>query len=468
MMKYKRMKIKYLLIIAIAAITVISCKQQTQIDYAIISGEISNKVDDKIALYAYSIVDFDETLNVSEDGKFIDTLFRVKPRIYLLSDGKNMIKVYIDVGTNIDIRYDATDFLNTISFSGEGSEIGRYLFAKDKKEKELVGDSWSVYKLEEADFKAKIRETKTALEELISSTEGISEEYKANEKRNINYSYLSKIDSYQRFHANYVKNPDFKVSEGFLNELGDLTYDNEEDFLFSLAYQLLARTYYTKQADDLAQSTLIEKDIAFLKVVGAINNETVKNLLLYSKAKLGITYTQNIEEFYNAFIAASSDEEHIKEITESYNELKTVAKGQASPKFEAYENYAGGTTSLDDLKGKYVYIDVWATWCGPCIKEVPFLKEVEKQYHGKNIEFVSISLDVAKNYDKWKKMVKDKELGGIQLLADKDWKSEFVREYLIKGIPRFILIDPNGFIVTSNAPRPSDDKLIELFNELNI
>ena len=68
-------------------------------------------------------------------------------------------------------------------------------------------------------------------------------------------------------------------------------------------------------------------------------------------------------------------------------------------------NQNGETISLSDLKGKYVYIDVWATWCGPCIAEIPSLKKVEKLYHNKNIEFVSISIDVRDrpvyNYDKW-------------------------------------------------------------------
>jgi hypothetical protein len=64
--------------------------------------------------------------------------------------------------------------------------------------------------------------------------------------------------------------------------------------------------------------------------------------------------------------------------------------------------------------------------------------------------------------------VNTKQLGGIQLLADKDWDSKFIKEYEIQGIPRFILIDPNGNIVNSNAPRPSDSSLIDLFNELKI
>jgi len=65
-------------------------------------------------------------------------------------------------------------------------------------------------------------------------------------------------------------------------------------------------------------------------------------------------------------------------------------------------------------------------------------------------------------------MIKDKKLGGIQLFADSNFKSKFVTDYGINAIPRFILIDPSGNIVSSNAPRPSDKKLIDLFNELKI
>ena len=142
--------------------------------------------------------------------------------------------------------------------------------------------------------------------------------------------------------------------------------------------------------------------------------------------------------------------------------------GKPSPDFVNYENHKGGTTSLADLKGKFVYVDVWATWCGPCKKEIPSLKKVEGQYHGKNIEFVSISIDSKKSHGAWKKMVTDKELGGVQLLADKDWQSEFVQNFKIQGIPRFILIDPAGNVVNADAPRPSSPKLIELFTSLDI
>jgi hypothetical protein len=65
-------------------------------------------------------------------------------------------------------------------------------------------------------------------------------------------------------------------------------------------------------------------------------------------------------------------------------------------------------------------------------------------------------------------MIKERELGGIQVFADNNWDSAFIQGYLIKGIPKFILLDPQGNIVTANAPRPSNEKLVELFNELKI
>lgn len=132
--------------------------------------------------------------------------------------------------------------------------------------------------------------------------------------------------------------------------------------------------------------------------------------------------------------------------------------GKPSPTF-AYENFKGGTTKLEDFKGKYVYIDMWATWCGPCRQEIPFLQKVEEKFHGKKIEFVSISIDQAKDHEKWKKMVTDKTLGGVQLFADKDWSSSFAQAFGVNSIPRFILIGPDGKVIDANAKRPSDPEL---------
>jgi thiol-disulfide isomerase/thioredoxin len=246
-------------------------------------------------------------------------------------------------------------------------------------------------------------------------------------------------------------------------------------------------TLDTKEFDETVVYTGNGADVNNYLAQKALNQEAIfedKESFLLSKEEYAVTLETiesdfmkalgNLKGMDTAFVSSEKkDFAGFKKYLVSYQEqqffLSTVlAKGEVSPKFVGYENNAGGETSLDDLKGKYVYVDVWATWCGPCKAEIPFLKEVEKAYHGKMIEFVSLSVDDPKDYDAWKSMIKDKELGGIQLFADKSWKSDFVVDYKINGIPRFILIDPEGNIISPDAPRPSDDKLEELFASLSI
>lgn len=169
--------------------------------------------------------------------------------------------------------------------------------------------------------------------------------------------------------------------------------------------------------------------------------------------------TRNDEMFFG-YIESNYETMH-----ESLNRL---AKGKVSPVFVNYENFNGGKTSLSDLRGKFVYLDIWATWCAPCKAEIPFLKSLEKEYEGKNITFVSISVDKPEEYKTWKKMVADEQLGGVQLYADNNFESQFILDYGINAIPRFILIDTEGNIVDADVLRPSNPKLKELFTELGI
>lgn len=194
----------------------------------------------------------------------------------------------------------------------------------------------------------------------------------------------------------------------------------------------------------------------------AFKKERPEFLKLLDEKKNTDTETLNKGDFDPVFkraILGSFDQFNQYAIGE-YDRTAQMKKldGNPSPEFD-YENHKGGKTKLSDFKGKYVYIDLWATWCGPCRQEIPYLQKIEEKYHGKNIEFVSISIDNAKDNDKWKNFVTDKNLGGVQLFADKDWRSDFVVEYGVTGIPRFILIDPKGNILNSDAARPSSPEL---------
>jgi thiol-disulfide isomerase/thioredoxin len=214
----------------------------------------------------------------------------------------------------------------------------------------------------------------------------------------------------------------------------------------------------------LAQKTILDSKYDY-NVLLAASPENFKRL---SQEKIANDLLQlNKGQFEPNFVTFQKKEieESFTDLTKYYEQVQESNKmnNSPSPSFD-YVNYAGGNSKLEDFKGKYVYIDVWATWCGPCRQEIPFLKKAEEKYHGKNITFISISIDKLKDQEKWKTMIKEKELGGVQLFADNDWNSKFVQDYKITGIPRFILIDPKGNIVKADAARPSS---IELIKELD-
>ncbi len=181
---------------------------------------------------------------------------------------------------------------------------------------------------------------------------------------------------------------------------------------------------------------------------------------------------QQEKTFDSIFVTKQQNEMQyvLKNIKKEYQKKqlikKALVKGSPSPSFINYTNHKGSTSSLYDFKEKYVYIDMWATWCKPCIGEFPSLQKLIEKYKEKNIQFINISIDDKKDFGKWKNYVTENKLKGVQLIISDD--KSFKNEYLISNIPRYILIDPDGNIITPNAPSPSNPLLIELFDSLKI
>ena len=451
----------------VALVTIVSCTPKKKVDYAIIIGKIENSTSKKATIYSALDRDTKVEITLKEDGTFKDTL-RMHTDFYLLRQDRSLTNFFAPKGSEIKVTYDAKKKDSTLHFSGNESAVNKYLLDKEKVTKEARGNAKEMYLKNETDFKEHLLKIKTVQENLFSSTKEISGNYKKSELKSINYQYLAALSKYQSYHGYYTKDKIFKVSGNYLEELKAVGLENENDFLFSENYRDVVKSILLNNANILVKKDSIADDIAYLKTVAEIKNAKIKNKLLFDNAKYGITYTENLEEYYALYSTNSTNNENNKKILEVYQKLKALSKGSASPKFSNYENNDGKTTSLDDFKGKYVYLDIWATWCGPCIAEIPSLKKIEKKYHNKNIEFVSISVDRMKDHDKWKKMIIEKELKGIQLFADNNWESQFIKDYLIKGIPRFILIDPQGNIINANAPRPSENTLVETLKSFKL
>lgn len=167
-------------------------------------------------------------------------------------------------------------------------------------------------------------------------------------------------------------------------------------------------------------------------------------------------------------LALASEEfkakDNIKRIVDQLAAEENVAIGKDFIDF-TMKNPEGESISLSDYagKGKYVFVDFWASWCGPCIQEMPNVVNAYNKYKNKGFEVVGVSLD--KDEDKWLQGIKDLKMEWPQMSDLKLWESEVVGLYAIQGIPHTILLDKEGKIIAKNLRGEKlDEKLAELMD----
>lgn len=452
------------LLFALIAIAVVACQQEPKIDYALLSGNVGNS---KATVATVKSADFEKELTINTDGSFMDTLHITENGFYTLSIGREFTPLYLKSGDNVSLDVDAQKFDESITYSGVGASENNYLATKTLNNGKVTANAVEFYALDEAAFKTQLEEMQNKNESNLSKLTDADEDFLATEKQNLLYDNYAMLSNYVQRHGYYTKKEGFEVSEDFLPEpLKTMVFDDAKAYKSSQSYKSMAfdkvlTAMFDELGDDI--TAIGPEQLSGLNdiKIQALKNDTID----YLGSFLVSPGNPQMEAIYNFFKNNTTNDQTLAKLSETFEKNKNLIKGKPSPQFTNYENHKGGETSLSDLKGKYVYVDVWATWCGPCIREIPSLKEVEKKFHSENIEFVSTSIDQARDHDKWVSMVNDKDLGGLQLMADNDWNSKFVKDYAIQGIPRFILIDPEGNIVSADAPRPSDPKLIELLEE---
>lgn len=478
--------IKNILLINIFIIFIISCNSETNNQISetnnpiILKGNIINPIGETVQITGPGLMEdgsftanMQREVSLDNNNNFVDTINITGPSYYFFIHGRERFQLFLEPGNNLTIDLDARKFDESITFSGDGEKNNTFLKEKFLKEENDPIDIIQISKLEESDYKNKIESILKSDLELIQKNKTLSSNYRKYANKNAKYNYLQLIQRYPLYHEYYAKKPAI-ISDSFMDPLNDIDYTDDTDYkLFPSFKQLVVYHYQNilEKSDNISEdlkklnlsnSLLIKKDIVsqgvFMLSAGNERNKDIYNNII----ELSKDFNDSDEIAMNA----------IDKLNSKYKALSKLEKGMKSPEFTDYENFNGGTTSLSDLKGKYVYIDVWATWCGPCIREIPDFKNLENKYKDKNIHFIGISIDdrmrPVYNYERWREMIIKRKIGGIQLFAEAAWNSKFTKAYGIDSIPRYILIDPEGNIVTGNAPRPSDPTLIDLFNSLDI
>lgn len=166
----------------------------------------------------------------------------------------------------------------------------------------------------------------------------------------------------------------------------------------------------------------------------------------------------DLEAVYQKALPMIKDAKKKEWVDHMYNANKKLIPGADAIDCQL-EDINGKTIKLSDLYGKVLYLDIWATWCGPCCEEIPYMEKLAQHFKGDN-RIVPISISVDRKKKDW----------SAKLKADKpEWSQylcpDFTDLYGIAGIPCFILIDTKGKIITTKAPRPSDPECINFISK---
>lgn len=166
----------------------------------------------------------------------------------------------------------------------------------------------------------------------------------------------------------------------------------------------------------------------------------------------------DLEAVYQKALPMIKDAKKKEWVDHMYNANKKLIPGADAIDCQL-EDINGKIIKLSNLYGKVLYLDIWATWCGPCCEEIPYMEKLAQHFKGDN-RIVPISISVDRKKKDW----------SAKLKADKpEWSQylcpDFTDLYGIAGIPCFILIDTKGKIITTKAPRPSDPECINFISK---
>ena len=404
-----------ILISSIAFLFLLSCQTESNnksTSEVTIKGTITNPIGD-VAIFSTRDTSFEASIDSLGD---FSITFSIDSAIYLdFSNGPERTAMYVHPGDNIRMNIDTKMYDETISY--KGSPKSSYL-AKKYLLREQMDFMGEVYYLGTKDEYAAYLDgyRDSIMNDLNTFDDSLFNSIEIDDMNNMLDYYVKRQESLVDLSPS-SRRYKWEADKASMN----YNFYVELDSMSSLEYDSMLSTYATEMNSLLA---------------------TVDDTAFVSKTKKGISST----------VKAWKERKQAKENVPKPGEM---AIGFTYPNKDSVE------FSLADFSGKLVYVDVWATWCGPCKAEIPSLQKLEGEYHDKNITFLSVSVDTDRQA--WVDMVVHDQLGGVQLWAD-GW-SQITKDYAIFGIPRFMLFDQDGKVISTDAPRPSSAEIRPLIEE---
>lgn len=381
-----------------------------------------------------------------EDASFKIT-FPIKAANYFRL-GRNTL--YLSPGDHMEVVIDKNNPRNA-SFTGKGAEANNYLrntpFPKG-------GSFLEAGKLVKSTPEATIEAVEASAEirrkELMAAT-GLTTEFRRLEIARIKADLINSLLSGESYNGMILK---LKGDEAETYALHYKEAIKPKVMAYGHNFvdaSLMKMTVYRDIAADLINDRTEAKLAQPIKdwykaeeLVGEM--EKVKNKSELAKFKEKITQIKTIP--------------YQKAANQMLQQLLSFGKDDEAVDFTA-RDLNGLSVKLSSLRGKVIYVDLWATWCGPCMHEMPYFEKLKEQFKDNpNIVFVSLSLD--DTAEVWKKSVESRKAEGHQWLIDRNK----LQAYNIVGIPRILLIDKNFKVADMDAPAPSSVEAVKAINQL--
>lgn len=445
-------------------------KLRPDADSWVFTGAIENPVDDKAyvirnPIYGDRQVD---TLYLDSNGSFVHKS-QNEAGFYQFQHGREVTKLFLQKGKEVHLKLHTGHFDESLQYEGSGAGPNNYL-ARAYLLDERQADFRNLLKMPEDSFLHTLAEQGKSRRALLDScyqTGMLTETQHALFEEYVAFQNDRPLSLYPSVHARLADRPDYEPSDALQKKVASIQVERPEllglSEYRSFLQQFVGMAIRKEQGAPSSREDLYRQ--VQQTVLQGFEHPDIRDLMLFKNTndainQLGI---DQAEPFIEEAQAEIRNEEALAQLNQAVKRWRRLAEGQPAPIFEAVD-IKGHKHKIDELRGKYVYLDVWATWCGPCRREIPDLDALRTKYaDNEKLAILSVSIDEDKKA--WEKMVKNRPLEGHQWHIDGAWDSPLVRQYMIQGIPRFILIDPDGKIIQANAPRPSGN-IEEVLTEL--